>query len=767
MCSLICYHLRTRDLVALDIEAHLFKSGVFSVVKQKLLRPIPTRKLLRHVLIIVGLVVITIVGSARKAIGYNSEEHKITADIGASQVRIPAGVVLPPGVQFSARSPADYLRQFESAKMLSSGFATNNVSDYDKNKEKVQDNYYWYTFGQSNFNLKQWIPPLSFAPSRVLNVPTILSGAPEPFTFGELVSFYGDYRRTVVPSPSGACYLSNVDLPPAIHFKRGNTRAKFAPEPVSSGSYLRCIASGLVPPFGKKGNATGYTANPGEYDEAGWWGDEMMRVAAINDWHFSNIAVAWYVGLHRLALVHVNKARTNPAHWNAALHYEASALHSLTDLFCLGHLVVNRDKSSYAINKSSGVLNDPTVVWMNNVLAMGGGTRGQTGILHLESALPPIHDITAPRDNSLNWDPRLFDGLAAGNENSYHDQFNASGARVKNLNGDEFQIYGDFKMSVTPDQTRSLVIRTVRESLQLLFDSYSRLQAGESINAIGAPGSSYFRALKYVPVYIEKDPEDYFPGKWVLFAKYADEIVGTKKVPREWYQCRIPWIDGDKALPPKGNKRHGLEVVSAKVTSSKSGTGTPYSLTVEYSLSGMSDDEKSIVEETAHVTGPEQTKPIVTERTVTKSDSRLTKSWQFTPRKTGKYTFNYELGFKCGAKTGKCPFEVVAEPPKVKSQELEGLWERSDGHRVRFSKQAETSYLGCIDTLTPNLQNCGFKVGEMTFKVTRISETQFRGQVLWKWYGTVTKSEWKDVTITVNDNRMTDSSTGIWTRIGG
>lgn len=980
-----------------------------------------------QMLIISVVAVFATASFAHKAIGYNSEEHKISADIGASQVQIPAGVVLPAGVQFSTKDAGEYLRQFQNAKMLSVGFASNNEGDYDKNREKVQDNYYYYTFGQSNFNLKQWIPPFSLAPSRVLYVPTILRSTAEPFSFGELVSFYGDYRRTVVPSPSGACYLSDIDLPLTIHFKRGNTDPRFAPTPLPSGNYLRRIASGLVPPFGKKGNATGYTANPGEYDEAGWWGDEMMRVAAINDWHFSNIAIAWYVGLHRLALVHVNKARSNPQHWIAALHYEACALHSLTDLFCLGHLVVNRDKSSFAINKSSGVLNGPTVGWMNHVLAMGGGTRGQTGLLHLESGLPPINDITAPRDNSLNWDPKLMDGLAAGNENKYHDKFNASGAIVRNLNGDEFQIYGDFKMKVTPDQTRALIIRTVRESLQALFDSYARMQSGEAPAVIGAPGSSFFRALRYIPVWIENDPDDFFPGKWTLFAKYADDIAGTKKVPREWYQCRIPWIDGYGDLPPRATRR-GLQIISAKVTSSNSGTSTPYSLAVEYVISGMSDNEKSLVEETAFVTGPEKMKPITTERTVTKADGRITKVWTFNPSKSGNYTFHYELGFKCGIKTGKCPFDVGAEsgdwklkatsvqygvhtdqpagvgalapvykvpalsdklifqnlgpigkvyrpvpgieigpdyiqckggyndkdlrvalqwtgvpqrftsgnkvlpwvkliefpsttlpnikaqwmvpgqlvvneanpfldtymlslsnnrapgpkegkgffwpwvergpllhdqlltdriilqlrchqagnpqseyfrivwhydrggssskvftadsaedrlnpasstvtagdavpptaggqsrasspspaggwpamssspsaristntmPPVSKTrdtQELEGIWERADKHRVRFVKQGETTYFGYIETLTPGLTSCGFRVNEMTLKVRRISKNQYTGLILWKWVSGAT--EWREVTITVADNRMTDSSTGSWIRVG-
>ncbi len=104
---------------------------------------------------------------------------------------------------------------------------------------------------------------------------------------------------------------------------------------------------------------------------------------------------------------------------------------------------------------------------------------------------------------------------------------------------------------------------------------------------------------------------------------------------------------------------------------------------------------------------------------------------------------------------------------KIKeTQILEGSWDRHDSHRVRFEKNGD-AYAGYIERLTPLLTNCGFKVGEMTFKVKRISETQFTGQVLWKRVsGAQHDSQWRDVTITVTENRMSDSSTGKWIRVG-
>lgn len=593
---------------------------------------------------------------------YNSEEHKIMADIGAAQVRIPPGVVLPPGVQFKSVSHTDYIRAMEFAKTLAVGFATNNESDYDQWKLKVQDNYYHTRFGQSDYNLKLWIPPASMAPNRVLFVPTRVTAEDEPFSFGELVSFYGDYRRTVAPSQSGACYFSNADLA-KIEFKRGDESQKYAPDPLAASTYLRSIASGLVPPYGVKGNATGYTAkNLNDYHEGGWWGDEMMRVAAINDWHFANAAFAWYVGLHRLALVYVEQAQRNPANWSTALHLEACALHTLTDLFSFGHIVVSRDRTSYKTSKASGTVTNPTVGWMNNAISMGGGSRDQQGIVKLSNTLPPISHFVAPRDNQLKWSSGPLIGRASGYENSYHNQFNASGAVVRNLNGDQFQIYGDFKLRDTPGNTRGIIISTVRESLQSLFDAYTQLQSRRgTIASIGAPGSSYFRALKLIPVWVEKDPDDFFPGKWTRYAGYADKIAGTKKVPKEWEQCVMPYIDGYEYLP-KPSKRKTIEVLSAKVTPTSGNTGTPFTLTVDYAIDGMSADEKAVVEESASVSGSLKMGTRTTERTVTSADRKLTQSWPYTPGKPGNYTFSYDLKFKCDTKSGGVPFYVSAAP---------------------------------------------------------------------------------------------------------
>ncbi len=597
---------------------------------------------------------------AQIAAAYNSEEHKLFADIGASQVRVPPGVKLPPGLDFRSGDPGAYMRTFSAAKILAEGFATNNESDYDKNKKQVLDNYYYHNFRQYTFNRKLWIPPASQGPSRILYVPTQVTATPSQFSFGELVSFYGDYRRTVVAAPNGGiCYLSNADLPANIHFERGNGAYKaYAPHPMPAAEFLRCIASGLVPPFGSLGNAISYTAKKDEYDEGGWWGDEMMRVAAINDWHFSSNAIAWYVGLHRLALLYVNKARSNPAHWVTAIHYEASALHSLTDLFSFGHAVVNRDRTSLATIKRSGEQNSAPIAWMSNVLAMGGASRNAEGIVRLSNKLPAISDWPTTRYNTLKWKVNYIDDFASADENKFHDNFNSKGARVRNLNGDVFQIYGDFRMRDNPEQTRALVIATVRDSLQSLLNAYLLLQQGRTPDQIGSAGSSFFQALKYIPVFIEDDPDKLFPQKWTWYAKYADVLSGANKVPANWYQCVIPYIDGISGMPKAPDGAPDVKVISANVTPSSGPTGGAYTLTVEYALAGLADNERAKIEESAMLAGPENMREVVNERFVSRASGRITKSWTVSPRKVGTYTFHYGLGFKCAKKTGACYFEV-------------------------------------------------------------------------------------------------------------
>lgn len=88
------------------------------------------------------------------------------------------------------------------------------------------------------------------------------------------------------------------------------------------------------------------------------WAMEMVGMAMTNTYHFGVHALRWYVAMHRQALLlaaHAAGARVAGetararALFNAALHYEAHACHSLTDLFAPGHMTVDRWESSKQI----------------------------------------------------------------------------------------------------------------------------------------------------------------------------------------------------------------------------------------------------------------------------------------------------------------------------------------------------------------------------------------------------------------------------------
>ncbi len=475
---------------------------------------------------------------------FNSEEHKLITDRGIALVEIPTSVVLPAQALFANQNPDEYLGFLKSAKTLAAGFDTNNTNDFDKSKAAVQDNCYWYTYMQLDYNKKIRIPERGRLPEKVFYVPAYTGSQAAPFSIGELSAIYGDYRRTTHCSTSGKCYLSNEDIQ-NVEFERGNVYYKdfYCPKPVASETYLRAIGSGVVPPFGSLGNNSANTANNDEYQEAGWWGDEMLRIANVNDWHFSSAGVAWYTGMHRLALLNAAKAKDDPKYWITALHYEANALHSLVDLFAFGHVVTNRGESSHGMIKNKSLQNTRTYQWMENVMRVGGGQRAADGKITVQGELPAIADLSTERSDFLESDRGSW-WLWARYEQVYHDEFNKSGAVVKNLNGDTFNAYGDGRLHALPAADRLVIQNAVTTSVQALFEAYDAMVGGDTVESIGAKGSSYFAALKYVPAYIVSDENDYFPGRWALYAKAIDDISGAGRVPSDWQQCKIPFLSG-------------------------------------------------------------------------------------------------------------------------------------------------------------------------------------------------------------------------------
>ena len=505
---------------------------------------------------------------------FNSEEHKLLVDLGVALVVPDPSIQLPYPTRFESFPTSTLHAAYTAAKNLAVGYASNQPkwhsrclpwdgsadsypTAYDQYELDVQDNSYWdsdhSSFNQIEGNINMWVPPIGLVRENALWVSGYLDNTVRTFTFGDLVSIYGDYRRTSF-CVTGKCYLSDAPLS-TIGFYRGTDcygvwpwrTCGYQPPEQRSDVYLKRIAAGLWPPYGCAGNAFSNTCYDGEYEDAAWWGDEMMRIANVNDWHFSSAAVAWYIGMHRLALLYVDAARSNPIHWNTALHYEANALHSLTDLFCFGHIATNRDETSRGIMEDEQLTADLAYQWMENVIAKGGGTRNAAGRVQL-GALPAIADRTGERHDFLP----SYQGVWAGwsvTEHGYHDSFNHGGATVRNLRGDQFFIRGDGEVRHYSAFDRDVIVNCVRTSLQALFDAYVQLQDGATVAALGSTGSSYFDALRWTPVFVESEAGNHFKGRWTRYAGALEAITAAGVVPANWANCQMAYVNGGTEPP--------------------------------------------------------------------------------------------------------------------------------------------------------------------------------------------------------------------------
>lgn len=488
---------------------------------------------------------------------YNSEEHKVIANMGAAAVVVPPSVTFPANTGYVQISQAAHQDVYEAAKRLAVGFATNDPADYSDQTKKTQDNSYWTNYAQRAGNLNLWIPPTQYLRDNTLLVQGRTHNDVRQFQFGELVALYGDYRKTTFCDGNGYCYLTQGTVW-TLTFGAGQDcfgvwpfqECGYRPNPVDMAVYLRYIASGIWPPYGTLGNTVSNTAGDAEWNEAGWWGDEMLRIANVNDWHFSRGALAWYIGMHRIALTYVDLARTNPVYWNVALHYEANALHSLTDLFCFGHIVTNRDETSFGIMDDDNLRNYVSYLGQQHILAQGGASREANGRFVLSANLPAARDGSRVRnDFQPSYRPTAWAAWAKW-EHDYHDHFNGGGAEVRNLRGETFHIYGDAKLRVTSDAAKGIIARSVTASLQSLFDAHVDLETGNrTLDELTAPGSYCFAALKHIPVFVESDPDHYFDGQWTRYAEHADAVSGAGVVPPGAGTCTMQYMNGGSSWP--------------------------------------------------------------------------------------------------------------------------------------------------------------------------------------------------------------------------
>lgn len=189
-------------------------------------------------------------------------------------------------------------------------------------------------------------------------------------------------------------------------------------------------------------------------------------------------------------------------------------------------------------------------LWMENVINVGGGERDSDGKVTLNT-LPKIEDKTSVRDDTIesNRGAWLF---WAKREHKYHGEFNEKGATVRNLYGTEFKIYGDGKLSDMPSESLKAIQGAVQASVQALFQAYNVLKEEDEENVekkmeeLGGAKSDYFDALKYIPVYVVSDGNNYFDGKWAPYAKAVDSYTEGANIitPKSWEDCQTPYLYG-------------------------------------------------------------------------------------------------------------------------------------------------------------------------------------------------------------------------------
>lgn len=220
------------------------------------------------------------------------------------------------------------------------------------------------------------------------------------FSFGDLVAIYGDYAKDVAEVNS--------------------------PSIVSRAPTLKQITA----------NGTS-ASSPAE-------NRRMIELAKVNVTHFSGEALKAYVLNHDKAL----QLAADKNRLCEALHYEALALHSFTDLFAYGHMIEDRETTQKLVD------------WANqdkSFLALQAANAGSS--------------------------------LMGGMVNFYHNAGNWKGAMVKNAAGEQWRAYGDGMYFNQPKQ-REIIVKATAASLWTVLN----VALGNPV----PPGTRY-EAVKFLP----------------------------------------------------------------------------------------------------------------------------------------------------------------------------------------------------------------------------------------------------------------------------
>jgi len=424
----------------------------------------------------------------------------------------------------------------------------------------------------------------------------------EWFTFGDLVSLYGDFRRIITCDANVAnsdCRLMDPPQPlPANYDEQSFTSQRY--------KAMKDLAQGWnfwdAHRLSSQASAVAIT-NRGVIEgknHRGAWSDEFYKIAKGNHWHFGPTALKWYVAMHRQAFFLMSKAAAaknaddrQRLIWKA-LHYEGHALHSLTDLFAPGHVMVDRYETTHKLLSGNKQQNAPFPKWQANIwkTTFSGGRPGDRLLKK-----PVFRAVNKASDNDLNviTGPNSNTVRNARYESNFHNKFNAAGAEARNLksgpNGPRFsspqphsslpgvwRAFGDGNL-YTYKKNRLLnpgqgkwAQAAVEDSIRSLFSGYQAVrQGGDPIKLSMAP--ALFDALADIPIEMrnvcvdnKKRPKRCFApdGKkgtpstfrWVSYAPMVLELLKLKTL-RTMVMNELPNCTGRSAIKgPSSNILH-------------------------------------------------------------------------------------------------------------------------------------------------------------------------------------------------------------------
>ncbi|MBI3071512.1 MAG: hypothetical protein HYY84_05220 [Deltaproteobacteria bacterium] len=260
----------------------------------------------------------------------------------------------------------------------------------------------------------------------------------------------------------------------------------------------------------------------------------FFELAAVNKTHFHRVAVETYRDAHRAALALVADAAQDgdlEKLWRA-LHSEALGCHSLTDLFAVGHMMIDRESAVKLSTFQAGV---------NSILdAAIGKVAGAAG---------------------KAW---------SGGQGFTHNGYNFWGATVKNTAapGAEWKAFGDAKYGQAMQV--EYMKRAVHESIKTLLNAYGEFAAAPSRTAnalkrLQNDGRSYV-ALSYVPVQFRSACTVDWPSftnidTFVTNALVANGFVSGDKE-KAWK--RLPKVCSPKSWKSVGHRNFVRGILNAR-----------------------------------------------------------------------------------------------------------------------------------------------------------------------------------------------------------